>query len=81
MSKSQCTHTRNLYLSHNSLLSNCMGMILNTIVVHVTGVFVAGGICPIRTCLVVTGGAVVAEWLSSWLAEQEDRGSIPGLAT
>ena len=25
--------------------------------------------------------AVVAEWLSSWLAEQEDRGSIPGLAT
>ena len=27
------------------------------------------------------GGAAVAEWLSSWLAEQEDRGSIPGLAT
>ena len=26
-------------------------------------------------------GAAVAEWLSSWLAEQEDRGSIPGLAT
>ena len=26
-------------------------------------------------------GAVVAEWLSSWLVEQEDRGSIPGLAT
>ena len=26
-------------------------------------------------------GAVVAEWLSSWLAEQEERGSIPGLAT
>ena len=26
-------------------------------------------------------GAVVAEWLSSWLAEQEDRGSIPGLPT
>ena len=26
-------------------------------------------------------GAVVAEWLSSWLAEQEDWGSIPGLAT
>ena len=24
---------------------------------------------------------VVAEWLRSWLAEQEDRGSIPGLAT
>ena len=26
-------------------------------------------------------GAAVAEWLSSWLAVQEDRGSIPGLAT
>ena len=26
-------------------------------------------------------GEAVAEWLSSWLAEQEDRGSIPGLAT
>ena len=26
-------------------------------------------------------GAAVAEWLSSWHAEQEDRGSIPGLAT
>ena len=25
--------------------------------------------------------AAVAEWISSWLAEQEDRGSIPGLAT
>ena len=29
----------------------------------------------------MTEGAVVAEWLSSWLAEQEVRGSIPGLAT
>ena len=29
----------------------------------------------------VCTGAAVAEWLSSWLAEQEDRGSIPGLAT
>ena len=26
-------------------------------------------------------GAAVAEWLSSWLAEQEDRSSIPRLAT
>ena len=26
-------------------------------------------------------GVAVAEWLNSWLAEQEDRGSIPGLAT
>ena len=26
-------------------------------------------------------GAAVAEWLSFWLAEQEDRGSIPRLAT
>ena len=29
----------------------------------------------------VLAGAAVAEWLSSWLTEQEDRGSIPGLAT
>ena len=29
----------------------------------------------------VLPGAVVAEWLSSWFAEQEDLGSIPGLAT
>ena len=26
-------------------------------------------------------GTAVAEWLSSWLVEQEDRGSIPRLAT
>ena len=26
-------------------------------------------------------GALVVEWLSSWLKEQEVRGSIPGLAT
>ena len=37
----------------------------------------------IRICVFLFwfGGAVVAEWLSSWLAELEDRGSIPGLAT
>ena len=29
----------------------------------------------------VSKGAAVVEWLSSWLAEQGDRGSIPGLAT
>ena len=29
----------------------------------------------------MTLGATVAEWLSSWLAEQEVRGSIPGLVT
>ena len=27
------------------------------------------------------GGAAVAEWSSSWPTEQEDRGSIPVLAT
>ena len=27
------------------------------------------------------GYSCVAEWLSPWIAEQEDRGSIPGLAT
>ena len=31
--------------------------------------------------LVLSRGAAVAEWLSSWLAEQEVRGSIPRLAT
>ena len=31
--------------------------------------------------LVAFLGAVVVEWLSSWLAEQEVRGSIPRLAT
>ena len=31
--------------------------------------------------LVAFWGAAVAEWLSSWLAEQEVRGSIPRLAT
>ena len=30
-----------------------MGLILNTIVVHDPGKVVAGGICPIRTCLVL----------------------------
>ena len=28
-------------------------MILNTIAVHYQGVVVEGGICPVRTCLVV----------------------------
>ena len=27
----------------------------------------------------ISSGAAVAEWLSSWLAEQEDWGSFPGL--
>ena len=34
-----------------------------------------------RSMLEFIYGTAVAEWLSSWLAEQEDRGSIPGLAT
>ena len=32
-------------------------------------------------CITEEIGTAVAEWLSSWLAEQEDQGSIPGLAT
>ena len=54
--RSQCTHTRNPYLGHNSLLSSWMGMKLHLIVVHDTGV-VAGNIkfCPTRTCLVCFG--------------------------
>ena len=35
-----------------SFTGNFMGVILNTIVVHDQGVVVAGGICPIKTCLV-----------------------------
>ena len=31
--------------------------------------------------LMIDLGAAVAEWLSSWLADQEDRSSISGLAT
>ena len=34
----------------------------------------------IKTSGVSKEGAVVAKWLSSWLVEQEVRGSIPGLA-
>ena len=34
-----------------------------------------------QRALLTVKGAAVAEWLSSWLAEQEDRASIPGLAT
>ena len=37
--------------------------------------------CATFTKLTPTVGAAVAEWLSSWLAEHEDRGSIPGPAT
>ena len=36
---------------------------------------------PKTALLLILRGAAVAEWLSSWLAEQEGRGSIPGLAT
>ena len=35
-----------------SLTGTWMGMILHTIVVIDQGVVVAGGICPVRTCLV-----------------------------
>ena len=35
--------------------------------------------CPLPKCFL--DGLCGAEWLSSWLADQEDRGSIPGLAT
>ena len=53
------------------------------------GDFIFGLHTPLRLYLQIkqrvddfmTLGATVAEWLSSWLAEQEVRGSIPGLAT
>ena len=35
----------------------------------------------VNLSLLILAGAAVAEWFNSWLAEQEDRGSIPGLAT
>ena len=35
----------------------------------------------INKVLYMYPGAAVADWLSSWLAGQEDLGSIPGLAT
>ena len=37
--------------------------------------------CKFIRKLIMFIGAAVAEWLSSWLVEQEDRVSIPGLAT
>ena len=53
------------------------------------GDFIFGLHTPLRFYLQIkqrvddfmTLGAMVAEWLSSWLAGQEVRGSIPGLAT
>ena len=53
------------------------------------GDFIFGLHTPLRLYLQIkqrvddfmTLGATVAEWLSSWLAKQEVRGSIPGLAT
>ena len=43
-SRSHCTHTRNPYPGHNSLLSNLIWMILHLFAVHETGVVVAGGV-------------------------------------
>ena len=75
MSRSQCTHTQNHAWAITPQITPCSYgqgqchtlhmMIPYTIFVHDPGIV----------------GAAVVEWLSSWLAEQEDRGSIPGLAT
>ena len=48
-SRSHCKHTRNPYLGHSVKLD---GDGDDLIVVHDTGVVFAGGICPVRTCLV-----------------------------
>ena len=40
---------------HYLSLVTWLGMILHAIVVHDQGVVVAGGICPVRTCLVSLG--------------------------
>ena len=42
-----------LFPDHYLSLVTWMGMILHTIVDHDTGVVVAGGICPVMTCLVL----------------------------
>ena len=56
-------------ISNNNRLCNTRTGILIVIVFKLSQVWISNI------------GAAVAEWLSSWLAEQEDRGSIPGLAT
>ena len=65
-------HVGEIFLSHNLSLSHdetsCAGSCLYNGILYTH--FRA-------TC----EGAAVAEWLSSWLAEHEDRGSIPGLTT
>ena len=45
-------HGKNLFLDHYLSLVTWVGMILHTTIVHETGVVVAGGICPVRTCLI-----------------------------
>ena len=52
-SRSQFTHWKNLFLDHNLSRVTWTGMIFHTIVVHDPGVVVAGGICPVRACLVI----------------------------
>ena len=76
-SRSQWTQFQNSCLSHNSLLT-CMDKL--NCCPWSKGVSWPWPkvISPRSKC---TQGAVVAEWLSSWLTEQEDGGSIPGLAT
>ena len=54
----------------------------NDIFLSKFGVFYyASCLFPVNCLVPLVTGAAVAEWLSSWLAEQEDRGSIPRLAT
>ena len=49
-----------------------MGMILHTIVVHDPVVVVAGGICPVRTCLVLSVFARVGAFVHSRPFEYSD---------
>ena len=55
MSRSQFTHGKIFFPDNYLSWVPQMGMILHTIVIHDPGVVVAGGICPVRTCLVWFG--------------------------
>ena len=51
-SRSQFTHGKIFFPDHYLSWVSQMGMILHTIVIHDPAVVVAGGICPLMTCLV-----------------------------
>ena len=73
-SRSQFTHGKIFFPDHYLLWVSQMGMIFHTVVIHDPGVVGAGGICPVRTCLVSIGeGQVLVQqyshnaWNQSWV--------------